>query len=106
MKGRIPYLKPLAIRDRVEEYRCRYPLLQEYPIRIEEFVECDLEMDIVPEDRLREDTGSDAIITNDFSSIFIDKAYYLADACLNRVRFSIAHELGHMVLHRDFLSNF
>ncbi len=71
------------------------------PVDIEEIVEA-LGLEIVPEPGLKKDYGIDAGITSDFEAILVDAQSYNSEAYLNRVRFSLAHELGHFVLHRDF----
>ena len=44
--------------------------------------------------------GQDAFLLHDFSGIVLDKAAF-EERNLNRLRFSVAHELGHFFLHRD-----
>jgi hypothetical protein len=43
--------------------------------------------------------GSEAQLTGNLEEILVDTKLYSLDAYENRVRFSIAHELGHLVLH-------
>lgn len=42
-----------------------------------------------------------AMLRGDLTTIVVDNADYMDDRMLCRVRFSIAHELGHFILHRD-----
>jgi Zn-dependent peptidase ImmA (M78 family) len=55
-------------------------------------------------------TGVDAALKQDFSGLYVDAESYIIweDAPLwkqYRLRFSIAHELGHYVLHRDLVES-
>lgn len=101
-----PYLSPAIIKMRIDLLRSKYDILRHYPVDIEKFADCDLKIDIIPESGVRDKVGADAIIVKDFSSIIIDSEYYMAESCQNRVRFSIAHELGHMFLHEKYLAHF
>ena len=76
------------------------------PLDLISFVELELRMDLIPYDQLRDDFGADAAILADFSGFYIDGEIFdridvVRGAQLNRLRFSIAHELGHLFLHRD-----
>ena len=43
----------------------------------------------------------DALLRGDLTTIIVDADEYMDDRMQNRLRFSIAHELGHFVLHAD-----
>ena len=94
--------------DKAEELRERYESLKasKIPLDLISFVELDLRLDLIPYDRLKEDFGADAAILADFSGLYIDGEIFdridvVRGAQLNRLRFSIAHELGHLFLHRE-----
>lgn len=93
---------------KVEELRARHETLRadKIPLDLISFVELDLRLDLIPYDRLKEDFGADAAILADFSGFYIDGEIYdridlVRGAQLNRLRFSLAHELGHLFLHRE-----
>ena len=65
-----------------------------------EIVEFELELDIRPISKLREDVDVDALLLGDFKTLVVDQEHYMNERYANRLRFSIAHELGHYVLHR------
>jgi len=46
----------------------------------------------------------DAYLKTDLSGIVVDHECYMNDKFLNRLRFSMAHELGHYFLHREIYS--
>lgn len=47
----------------------------------------------------------DAYLRSNLSGIVIDHDCYMQDKFANRLRFSLAHELGHYFLHKDVYSS-
>lgn len=72
-----------------------------FPVAIEMIVERDYEMDVVPIRGLQNAFNIDAFISRDLTTISVDE--FVLENRLNRYRFTLAHELGHRVLHRDIL---
>lgn len=99
--GQIPYLGRDEIAQRAEE------LLDEcwdgkFPIDVEAI--CDyLGIAIVPVQGLREELEVEAYTAVDFKTIYVDSLRYLDGGA--RYRFSVAHELGHYILHGEFFSS-
>lgn len=99
--GQIPYLGRDEIVQRAET------LLDEcwdgdFPIDVEAI--CDyLGIAIVPVQGLREELEVEAYMAVDFKTIYVDSSRYLDGGA--RYRFSVAHELGHYILHREFFSS-
>jgi hypothetical protein len=60
-----------------------------------------VKLDLVPLPSLKEDGDVDALLLGNLTTIVIDKREYMDDRMQNRIRFSIAHELGHFILHAD-----
>jgi len=94
--------------EKTEALRVTHETLQadKIPLDLISFVELDLRLDLIPFVRLRDDFGADAAILADFSGLYIDGEIFdridlIRGAQLNRLRFSIAHELGHLFLHRE-----
>ena len=92
----------MDIKDIVDEYRRQYPMLQTIPVDIEAFLEFDLKINIEPSADLKNRVQAEAMISLDFSTIYVDKEAFCNEKLWNRLRFSLAHELGHLVLHKDF----
>lgn len=69
------------------------------PIPIEEIAESKFNIEIVPVMTMKEEFDADGCLTSDFSTIFIDYSVYTKQE--NRTRFTIAHEIGHLVLHKE-----
>lgn len=74
-----------------------------FPVAIELIVERDYEMDVVPIRGLQNAFNIDAFISRDATTISVDE--FVLENRLNRYRFSLAHELGHRVLHREILQS-
>jgi Zn-dependent peptidase ImmA (M78 family) len=97
-----------AIWEQVEVFRKAYLRgdLVHLPVDVFTLAEIDLKLDIVPFDDLFEKYDTDAALMHDFSGIYVDaEAYIIWEKGprwkQRRLRFSVAHELGHFVLHRD-----
>lgn len=65
-----------------------------------------LRLDVIPFPDLLKKYSVDAAIVPDFSGIYVDKESYVylegqPISRFNRLRFSLAHELGHIVMHRE-----
>lgn len=93
---------------KVEDLRAKHEILKadKIPLDLISFVELELRLDLVPFDLLKADFGADAALIADFSGFYIDGEVFdridiVRGAQLNRLRFSIAHELGHFYLHRE-----
>lgn len=92
----------------VEAFRERHLTceLAHLPVDVFTLVELKLRLDVIPFDDLFAKYGSDAAITPDLTGIYVDaEAYVLWEKGpvwkQNRLRFSVAHEVGHYVLHRE-----
>lgn len=101
---RVPYLSKAEIEKEAAGFLNRYNRSRKLPVPIEEIAELDLKLDIVPVARLRDKMDKDAFISNDLATIYIDADVFNLDKLERRLRFSLAHEIGHMVLHARILS--
>lgn len=70
------------------------------PIPIEGIVECQMKIILSVVPGIKSLIGIDAFITSDFSQITIDENSFTRYP--ERTRFSIAHEIGHLILHKDW----
>lgn len=92
------------INAKVENFLDKHHSLFSLAIPIEDIIDIGLGINIVPLPGIKNDFGKagldvDAFIMSDFKDIMIDKyTYQYRD---NRYRFSLAHELGHMILHEN-----
>lgn len=74
------------------------------PVPIEEIVEFRLQLDIVPVPGLRGDRGINGYLSSDRASIYVDEALFRYFE--NRYRFTLAHEVAHLVLHGSLYEGF
>lgn len=95
----VPFVGNHQIKGKADEFRLKL-WGNDIPVEIEEIVEIKLKIKIIPIPNLMEQCGVDAQITSDFSAIYVDQKNY--ENSTNRFRFSLAHELGHYVLHEKF----
>jgi hypothetical protein len=94
--------------SKIEQLRAEYDLLKvdQTPIDVFTFLEVDLGLDPIPFDDLVAKYRVEAAIKADFSGIYLDAEQYALmekgpEWKLNRLRFTVAHELAHYFLHRD-----
>ncbi|MBR2741227.1 ImmA/IrrE family metallo-endopeptidase [Candidatus Saccharibacteria bacterium] len=99
--GQIPFVSKSEIKSRVDE------LLEEcwdgaFPVDVERM--CDhFDISILPVAGLTDCFQIDAYISADFKTIYVDAEKYKDES--PRYRFSVAHELGHYILHREYYSS-
>ena len=91
------------IRDIAEDFRERHIFNNNVPVEIERVVEATLGINVIPIESLQKDCDMDGFISNDLSIIYVDKDHYIDERFYKRVRFTIAHEIGHLVLHREII---
>jgi hypothetical protein len=72
----------------------------ELPVPIEEIVEFELELDIVPVPGLLDHFDIDAFLTADLKEVRVDA--YVQERVPTRYRATLAHEASHLLLHRDY----
>lgn len=100
------YIWP-EIRKLVEDFRAKYvDPPDKIPVPIEEIVEFGLGLEIVPKDRLKSTIDVDGFLSNDLKTIYIDGKIYSDDRYLNRLRFTLAHEVAHYILHEDIIEKY
>lgn len=73
------------------------------PVPIEQIVEAQFELNIIPVPGLLNAFDVDAFISRDLSSITVDQ--FVLERRPTRYRFSLAHELGHLILHKDVFAS-
>jgi hypothetical protein len=92
------------LRELAEQLRKEYWPEGILPIDMVEIIELRLELDVEPVLGLLSVLDMDAYLKTDLSGIVVDQECYMQDRFANRLRFSLAHELGHYFLHRDIYS--
>jgi hypothetical protein len=95
--------------ESVEAFRRQHLAGQggQLPVDVFSLVELQLRLDVIPFDDLSAKFQVDAALTPDFTGIYVDaESYILWERGpvwkQNRLRFTVAHELGHWELHRNY----
>jgi hypothetical protein len=102
-----PYNPKERIWQEADRLRAAHPAGRELPVKLVaarkclDLAEFDLHLDLVPVNGLREQLDIDALLMGDLKSILVDKRAFMSPRLEYRLRFSVAHEIGHLILHRD-----
>lgn len=99
----VPYLENEKIVQIAQSFLANH-MIDSIPVDIESIIEYQYGMDIIPTPGLRKLIDMDGFITSDFSAIYVDD--YVYNEVYNRYRFTLAHEIGHFVIHREILAQF
>jgi hypothetical protein len=110
---KINYRSNEDIRAWADDFRAQIAGNPIPPVDVIYIAEIELGLEIIPTPRLFSEIGMDAALAPDLQTIYVDEASYIKwesgqKWIEQRLRFSFAHELGHMVLHGDLIkeSNF
>ncbi len=76
------------------------------PVEIEAIIDFKLDIQINPIKGMMSECGTDAFITPDWQFINVDYDRYMDERYKKRLRFSLAHEIGHFVLHKKIHKQF
>ena len=98
---RAPYIDKQSIHRHADRFRKRFPQHAGPPVAMHEIIEFELGIEIRPVFNLCALADVDALLFGDSRTILVDLDFYMKDQFQNRLRFSLAHEVGHTVLHRD-----
>jgi len=96
---KVPVLRSNEIRSNAESFTLKYNPKYDCPVLIENIANTSLDLSIFPVKDFHKITGYDGTISQDFKSILVDQDIYMK--VYKRARFTIAHEIGHLVLHSN-----
>jgi Zn-dependent peptidase ImmA (M78 family) len=97
-----PILSYEDINSRAEEFLKKLERGGALPVDIEAIAEFDLGLNIFPFPRLQETFDVEGFISGDLTVIYVDEFIYSQRPA--RYRFTIAHEVGHYVLHSELIT--
>jgi Zn-dependent peptidase ImmA (M78 family) len=89
--------------DITEKFREDYIHNEDIPVNIENVMQSAMGIQIIPVENLQLACSIEGFISLDFKYIYVDKYHYSTDIYYKRIRFTIAHEIGHKVLHRNII---
>jgi Zn-dependent peptidase ImmA (M78 family) len=93
----VGWLDPEELRRQCHAFLARYNAADTLPLPIEEIVEFEMGINIIDIPGLQDRLGTVGFISSDLREISVDK--HVAESVPTRFRFTIAHEVGHVVLH-------
>jgi Zn-dependent peptidase ImmA (M78 family) len=98
-KKLISYKKLSNIQNSADEFRLKY-WGDGIPVDIELIIERDLNILVIPIESLKHSCQTDAMILRNMEEIVYDP-----NVPVNRLRYSIAHEVGHLILHKKAIEH-
>jgi hypothetical protein len=101
----VPFLDNSTIQKSADDFKNDF-WEEVVPIDIEKIIDVKLGIDIIPSPGLQYLCDTDALISSDWRSITVDYNRYLDERYQNRLRFSLAHEIGHFILHKNIYKSF
>lgn len=99
-----PYIRQNEIWQKADDFCKKYWKSDNIPVDILSIIEFELKMEILPINNLITDNDTDALLLGDLKTIVVDNDEFLNDKYENRIRFSLAHEIGHLILHNNIFS--
>ncbi len=90
------------IRNHADHFLKQYHPDREIPIPIEDIAEFQMGLNIVPIPGLLRAFDVDGFTSSDLSNIYVDEFTYSNRP--GRYRFTLAHEVGHIILHKEIYS--
>lgn len=99
-----PNLKLADVVNAANNFLKTYHSSFDLPIPIEEIVEHKMDIAIFAVPGIKSLIGVDAFINSDFSQITVDEDCFVRFP--ERTRFSIAHEVGHLILHKGWYEKY
>lgn len=103
----MPEIKPSrltwnTIRSIVEEFRNKHiDPVDTIPIPIHKVIEFKLGLDIQPIFGLKDRADTEGFLQSNLTTISVDSKTYLDDRYKFRLNFTLAHEVGHYILHAE-----
>lgn len=100
-----PFLRRTDIWGQADELRERFLPKDKLPVPVLDLAEFDLGMELDPKADLRRAGDIDALLLGDLKTIVVDRDAFMDPRAENRLRFSVAHEIGHLILHGELYRN-
>jgi Zn-dependent peptidase ImmA (M78 family) len=104
--GTFPSYRFETIRQKADQVRSTYAKKPNtIPVDIDYIVEFGYRLEVRPLKNLKSSLDMEGMLSKDRTTIFVDNDTYIDDRFYARHRFTLAHELGHYELHKDFYLN-
>jgi len=94
------------VRSIVEEVRSEYiDPVDTIPVPIHKIIEFKLGLEIQPIYGLKDKVDTEGFLQSNLTTISVDSKTYLDDRYKFRLNFTLAHEIGHLILHAEQYRN-
>lgn len=103
---RCPFRSKQDIWTEADKFREKFWSGKNLPVDMELIIEMELGLTIEPITDLQRELDVDAFLKRDFSGIVVDLECFMDERFRNRFRFSLAHEIGHLILHRNLFDGY
>lgn len=101
--GTFPIYRFETIRQRADQVRNTYAKKpNSIPVDIDHIVEFGYRLEVRPLKNLKSSLDMEGMLSKDRTTIFVDNDTYTDDRFYTRHRFTLAHEIGHFELHKDY----
>jgi hypothetical protein len=99
IKLKVPYYSYEQIRNHANAFLAKYNPTGVIPVPIEEIAEFSLHLNIIPIPGIQDSLEVAGFVSSDLLSISVDQ--FVMEKRVTRYRFTLAHEIGHIWLHRE-----
>jgi Zn-dependent peptidase ImmA (M78 family) len=104
--GTFPNYRFETIRQKADQVRNTYAKKpNSIPVDIDHIVEFGYRLEVRPLKNLKSSLDMEGMLSKDRTTIYVDSDTYTDDRFYPRHRFTLAHEIGHYELHKDFYIN-
>jgi Zn-dependent peptidase ImmA (M78 family) len=100
--GTFPIYRFETIRQKADQVRKTYAKKNSIPVDIDHIVEFGYRLEVRPLKNLKSSLDMEGMLSKDRTTIFVDSDTYTDDRFYTRHRFTLAHEIGHYELHKDY----
>jgi hypothetical protein len=100
-KFKAPFLSREDIWRRADAFRGQHGKGDAVPVDVLAIAELSLGLDVVPVRNFGNTASVVALLLGGGDAIMVDYDHYMRENLQSRLRFSVAHEIGHLVLHAD-----
>ena len=100
-----PFISKDKCWERADDFRRQFWARGCAPVDVIEIAEIELDLELRTIAKLKEDSDTDALLLSNWTTILVDERQYMDERYINRLKFSVAHELGHLVLHKDIFES-
>lgn len=100
--GTFPIYRFETIRQKADQVRKACTKNNSIPVDIDHIVEFGYQLEVRPLKNLKSSLDMEGMLSKDRTTIFVDNDTYMDDRFYTRHRFTLAHEIGHYELHKDY----